>query len=525
MCRTGVANPVRQSESKGFGRGCKPRRQKDTQCTILNFKIKMFQTIIESLLEEKIGLSANTVGSETIAKAVHHRMRRCGFLIENAGSFSAYLTHLRSSKEEWDKLVEEVIVPETWFFRNKESFSFLGGYVRFEWLANYKDRVLRVLSIPCSTGEEAYSIAMTLMDMGLPEQIRSSRFHIDAVDISGKSLHKAKAGVYGRESFRGEELSFQDRYFEEASYAEGGGKENKNRFKIYSSVRNMVRFIKGNLLDNQLLAGEKPYDIIFCRNLLIYLSESAKKRAMDVFVRLLSQNGLLFVGHVERPLVCSSSQKMCFVWIRQSGVFACRRADFNQETDNSRNSVYDQISQNPVRRALTVKVPEISRERETAPSVTETDISKSGKSGLYQPAGEKKLARAAAISFPETVAPALFEGTGSRASFQSSGLETLLDTARQLADQGYLNKALELCGKYLNDDPFHAQAHFLMGLLWNALDDEDRAEEYFNKTIYLDPNHREALSLMAFIMEHRGDHNKAEHLRQRAQRILQKEDR
>lgn len=476
----------------------------------------MFQTIIESLLEERIGLSADTIGSETIAKAVHHRMRRCGFLVENAGSFSAYLTRLRTSGEEWDKLVEEVVVPETWFFRNKESFSFLGGYVRFEWLPKHKDRILRVLSIPCSTGEEPYSIAMTLMDMELPDQ--SSRFHIDAVDISGKSLLKARAGVYGRESFRGEDMLFQGRYFRETSTT-GGGKE--KLFKIHSSARKMVRFIKGNLLDYQLLAGENLYDIIFCRNLLIYLSESAKKRAMDTIDRLLTQNGLLFVGHVERPLICSSSPKMCFVWIRQSGVFACRKADFNQNSDDA------QISQNPIRRALSADLPEISRERGTArvrvAGTPRAMVSKFGECGLCPPAEKKQ--RPPATSFTRTVEPTLFETPGSRILFQSPALETLLDTARQLADQGYLNKALELCEKYLNDDPFHVQAHFLTGLIWNALNDEARAEEYFNKTIYLDPNHREAMSHLAFIMEHQGHHNKAEHLRQRAQRILQKEDR
>lgn len=105
-----------------------------------------------------------------------------------------------------------------------------------------------------------------------------------------------------------------------------------------------------------------------------------------------------------------------------------------------------------------------------------------------------------------------------------TGADALLKTARELADKGFLNEAFQLCDKCLNEDPFNSRAHFLTGLICHALSDEDRAEEHFNKTVYLDPNHHEALSHLAFIMDRRGDFSRAEHLRRRVQRILQKEE-
>ncbi|QTA87370.1 Tetratricopeptide repeat-containing protein, DUF560 [Desulfonema magnum] len=466
----------------------------------------MFQAIIESLLEERIGLSAEAIGSETIAKAVHRcmgddRISRG----KKAASLTEYLARLQTSEEEWEKLVEAVVVPETWFFRNKASFSFLSGYVRFEWLPAHQNGVLRILSIPCSTGEESYSIAMILMDMGLPEEIQG-RFHIDAVDISGKALYKAKLGIYGKASFRGEDLSFQERHFDQISQKNKKDK-NEKRFKVHARVRNIVRFLKGNLLETQLLADEKPYDVIFCRNLFIYLGESAKKRAMDNIDRLLAKNGILFVGHVERPLVCASAERTRFVWIRQSGVFACRRAGFKQETHDHPDVVQH----------LTPS------EKSSGRSFEKAGTGRQRGSAVVTPRGPHRQTP----EYKKMLPPSLRPFTGSHipqiSSSSDDSVETWLNTAQQLADRGFLSEASELCEKYLNEDPFGIQAHFLMGLICHAMGDEERAEEYFNKAIYLDPNHDEAMTHLAFIMEHRGERDRAERLRLRARRILKKE--
>ena len=154
----------------------------------------MSSKAIEKFLEDEIGLSADAVGSDIISKAVRLRMEDCGLKRREE-----YLACLRSSLKEREKLIEEVVIPETWFFRNQESYAYLCQYLKNEWVQENKDKTLHVLSVPCSTGEEPYSIAMSLMDSGLD----GIRIRIEAVDISTAAVLKAKRASYGSRSFRG----------------------------------------------------------------------------------------------------------------------------------------------------------------------------------------------------------------------------------------------------------------------------------------------------------------------------------
>ncbi len=469
----------------------------------------MFLTIIESLLEKKIGLSAETIGSDTIAKAVQRRMNECSLKAKISFDSKAYFDYLLTSDKEWDELIEMVVVPETWFFRNKESFAFLARYVRLEWMPASKDNILRVLSLPCSTGEEPHSIAMTIMDTELPREIGENRFHITAMDISKKALEKANSGIYGEESFRGKNLSFRERYFNQASTT-----GTVCNYRIKEHVANMVHFKKGNLVDDEILIYEKPYDIIFCRNLLIYLSSSGRKRALNIIVQLLAKTGILFLGHVERSFVCDSSAKDQFEWIRQPGVFACRRKDSQPDSRNSGISVQEHKREGSIFINKPLSSIQAGRDRTEHSHVSRTPALQRPVRNQYPVTNHKNAGTGLKPVF-DIKAPA------SSSDYNQSVNKdiNLLDAAQSLADQGELDEALKLCEKCLSKDAFHIQAYFLMGLICHAQDDEERSEKCFNKAVYLDPNHYEALNHLAFIMEHRGDQTRARQLRQRAQRI------
>ncbi|MEH2273138.1 MAG: CheR family methyltransferase [Nostoc sp.] len=118
----------------------------------------MAQSVIEALLKSKIGLDANSIGADAIASAIYQRMADCGIT-----DIAHYLGKLQVSSQEWEALIDTVIVPETWFFREPESFALLKHYVLSEWLPKNPQGVLRVLSVPCATGEEPYSIAIALV--------------------------------------------------------------------------------------------------------------------------------------------------------------------------------------------------------------------------------------------------------------------------------------------------------------------------------------------------------------------------
>jgi chemotaxis protein methyltransferase WspC len=428
----------------------------------------MSLSAIESLLEKKIGLSVDAIGPDTVAKAVHTRMEDCGL-----ADTDAYLSFLDTSKEELEELIEAVVVPETWFFRNKESFDFLGSYAFRKWLPRHRRDVLRLLSIASSTGEEPYSMAMALLEAGL----NSGHFHIDAVDISGKSLNRAKLGIYLKASFRGKHLSFRERYF----------KKTGEGYEINSLVRNTVRFIKGNLLDARLLADAAKYDVIFCRNLMIYLTSSARRLAMDVVDKLLNNTGLLFVGHAERPIVVDAGLE----WIREPGVFAFRRTEHQPEQKTP-----VRIQKRTMLEKRNHKAVSLPRPRSPGPPPDSPPIP-SGIDQTTYPLKDWRQAKTDDIK--------------------------LLDRARSLADQGALDEALASCERCLEEDAFHVQAHFLKGLIHQARGDQSAAEDCFNKVAYLDPNHHEALSYLTFIAKDRGDLERAARLQKRVQRINRKE--
>ncbi|WP_017529745.1 CheR family methyltransferase [Pseudomonas fluorescens] len=237
-----------------------------------------------AFLKERIGLDVASVGEAIIERAV--RQRSQAVQAQTAGE---YWQHLQSSEDEQQALIEAVIVPETWFFRYPESFATLARLAKARLLEIKQMRALRILSLPCSTGEEPYSIAMALLDAGLaPHQ-----FKVQGMDVSPLSVERARRGVYGKNSFRGGDLAFRERHFVEC----GDG------YHIADRVREQVRLQVGNLLDPALLAHEASYDFVFCRNLLIYFDQPTQQQVFDVLKGLTHVDGVLFIGPAEGSLL------------------------------------------------------------------------------------------------------------------------------------------------------------------------------------------------------------------------------
>lgn len=235
-------------------------------------------------LKERIGLDVTSVGVAIIERAVRQRITAVpGRTVEE------YWHCLLQSTQEQQALIEAVIVPETWFFRYPESFATLARLAVQRLTAIRHLRALRILSLPCSTGEEPYSIAMTLLDAG----VQPHQFKVDGLDVSPLSVERAREARYGRNSFRGADLAFRERYFT----ADGDG------YRLGERVREQVRLQVGNLLDPALLANEAPYDFVFCRNLLIYFDQPTQRLVFEVLKRLTHQDGVLFIGPAEGSLL------------------------------------------------------------------------------------------------------------------------------------------------------------------------------------------------------------------------------
>lgn len=398
-------------------------------------------TKFEALIREKLGLKADSISSRQINKALQGRRVACGM-----PDLETYFHYLETNKQEWWELVDHIIVPETWFFRHREAFRFLQHYIKTEWLTQKLPPKLNLLSVPCSTGEEPYSLAITLLETGLtPKQ-----FSIDAIDISHRGLQKAKKAIYSENSFRESEIPEKNRYFRRVL----------TEYHLCDAVREMVNFQQANLLD-PLLNLHKSYHIIFCRHLLIYLDFSARNRAIDVLERLLIPPGFLFVGSPEITL------------------FKPPRFEV---VDYPYSFVYQKKAQ------TSPKVVPVQKQQRTKQPVT-------------------KLEKIPLIVTTNT---------------QPSITHNQLDLARGLADQGKLDEATQLCQTYLHQYPTASQAYLLLGEIYQAKEDAQQAEEYFQKVLYLDPSSLEALTHLVLIKESRGDIKGVNLIKQRIERLRDK---
>ena len=139
---------------------------------------------IEQLLTEAIGLDPRSIGHSTIERAIRHRMETCG--LSDPDEYRRLLVLSPAEKQE---LIEAVAIPETWFYRDAGVYRFLTTWVTSTWRAAQRARALRILSLPSSTGEEPYTIAMALLSCGL------ERFQILGIDVRYSALRRARAGT------------------------------------------------------------------------------------------------------------------------------------------------------------------------------------------------------------------------------------------------------------------------------------------------------------------------------------------
>jgi len=406
---------------------------------------------ITDLLAEKIGLDYSTIGIRSIELAVNRKMNTLAI-----DSIQRLAALLRKDENEFQAFVETIVVPETWFFRDVEPFNFLKEEVIGRFM-NPAPRPVKILSIPSSTGEEPYSIALSLLDIGFPHELAL----IDAVDISEKAIKKGKAGIYTKSSFRGDDAALIDRHF----IREG------EVFRISERARKMVNFHKGNLSDPGFLKGKPPYDIVFCRNLVIYLDKQARESAVANIKRLLRKGGYLFSGHTEVMFFSGSG----FSTISRPKTFVL----LNEES-----------------------LPRVSAAQKTAAP------------GLSYTPGQT------AHNFvrpPATAKQKLTEKIRETGEVPGNGFD--IEYIKSLADGGDHSTARKRCEELIFKEPANRELLCLMGVIDHATGLIDEAENNFLKVLYLEPNHEEALVHISLLYEQKGDTIRSKIYRERLKRI------
>jgi len=207
--------------------------------------------------------------------------------------FSEYYDRVIEDREDRWALLDLITTNETRFFREPIHFQFLEQCIFPAWKATgnqgQRSRTIRVWSAGCSTGQEPYSLAMMLVDHFPPSHNWS--IEILASDLSRRALAVAEEGIWKAE--KGREIP---RDYLRAYTLKGVG-VNEGKIKAAPSIR-VIRFMRLNLND-AIPSGFGQFDLIFCRNVLIYFDVESRKRAIHRFSRHLAPDGFLFLGHAE----------------------------------------------------------------------------------------------------------------------------------------------------------------------------------------------------------------------------------
>jgi len=236
---------------------------------------------VSKLIYDHAGISLSDSKQELVYSRLSRRLRATG-----KKTFADYLKLLEANDEvEWEQFANSLTTNLTSFFREAHHFPILAEHLR---LINGKHKI----SIWCSassTGEEPYSIAMTVLDtLGRD----ASGVSIVATDIDTKVLSAAQEGVYTDERISKLSDGLVKRHFLRGTGAQAG------MVRVRKELRDMVTFRKLNLLDNTL-SIHGPLDVIFCRNVMIYFDKQTQLSILQKFAPMLRSNGLLFAGHSE----------------------------------------------------------------------------------------------------------------------------------------------------------------------------------------------------------------------------------
>jgi len=235
---------------------------------------------ILSLLRTHSGVDFSLYKPTTMERRIARRL-----LLSKQATLGDYAGFLRGNAEEIDALYSDVLISVTSFFRNPETFDFLERKILPDLLRQRGDDPLRFWVVGCSTGQEAYSIAMTFVEAA-EKAARMRKLQVFATDVNDALLEKARRGLYAKSLVADITPQRLRRFFVER---EGG-------YRVSKTLRDMVIFARQNLI------ADPPFsrmDLVSCRNLLIYLEASGQKKAMPSFHYALKPGGYLLLGASE----------------------------------------------------------------------------------------------------------------------------------------------------------------------------------------------------------------------------------
>lgn len=414
-----------------------------------------------NLIADRIGLLVREQDDVLLRKMIADRVRALN--LSGADQYCRFLDSDLDIQHERKELTILLSTGETYFFRDREQHVLLQDIILPELIERRKaERALRIWCAACSSGEEAYSLAI-LLDELMTDQSLWNIF-ILGTDINREFIEKARQGIYTEWSFRGMSDERRQRYF----------RPHKNTWVLDGAIRNRVKFRTGDLAADRFpdhASGLYGMDLILCRNMFIYMEPHMVSRIADKFTETLDEGGILITGHGE--LYAHHLGKL------RARVFPA-------------SIVYQKV-------ATPFVLP--------APSpVVGIPYTVPKKTAAASPAVRKT---AAAATPPPMVVAISKETTA-----------TEMEQAWRYANLGQRDRAAQSCGEIVAKNPLIAEPHYLLALLAQERGDFAEARSLLKKVIYLEPGFIAAYLDLGDLYAREGDEARAGKMRAAARNLL-----
>lgn len=426
-----------------------------------------------ALIEDRLGLSCADWQAERLPSLLRERMSKAAFSEED--DYLEWISRPGAGEDELGVLAEHLTVGETYFFRESRQIDALLGLALPELLRRMAPgEPIRILSAGCSSGEEAYTLAIALRQF-LGETARY-RMAITGIDMNPAAIRKARQAVYSAWSLRSTPERVRDTWFIEAGPS----------YRLRDEIRSMVSFEERNLLtEDPVFWRPGAFDVIFCRNVSIYFSPQATKVVVARIERALARGGFLFLGHSESLRGISDEFELLnthetFYYRRRGPVRTAARTSGDEDAfgplaeSGERESWVDIIHRSTERiNAFTKPVPRKASE----PPPTE------------KPKAMQAYSTALELFKAERFEEAMALLRSLREAAPSDPDVELL-TAVIYSNQGQFDEAERICLRLIRlggEGDHVAAAHYLLGLCYENAGNRARAMEHHQSAIRLDP--------------------------------------
>jgi chemotaxis protein methyltransferase CheR len=490
--------------------------------------------LFQELLIEKSGLCFDEGRSQSLHLALWQRLQHRGY-----GSYREYYNLLKFHPEghiEIRELLDLITIGETYFFRNKAQFDVLMKFVLPETIqrkVHSQDKGLRVWSAGCSGGDEAYSIAIAIMEV-VPSY-KDWNISILGTDINRNGLARAKEAIYGKKAIGHLPEEYLGKYFS----------AQRDTYILDPKVKALVQFEYHNLVKDPLIHEKmKNVDILFCRNVTIYFDEKTTKRVLENFYNCLAEDGYLFLGHSET--LWQITNKFERVEFPQTFIYRKGAGLIQEEAmkpfmalpeipleelilpavqppplESGEKKVPSRAMPHPWPETLASSAESLKPNGEPslyrfeskptgrgAEGLTSTPATgqpvflqelRSGQQELLHPFGytekpldiQKKVESAyqgAALCLKEVKEQTSFSSADHPAAQEEDPLCTDLAKATLLANEAKYIEAADILSKIIEVDNLSIDAYYLLGVISYKSNDFKQAEAQFRKVIYVDPD-------------------------------------